>query len=117
MGNEVQTRRLADYDRTVATIHQLTEVRFKLAAYIPTLTGAAIALLATSGLGPSTKAALAIGGLIFSIGIVLYDLRNSQHYNSAVGRAERLEAALELDQFGSDKSRRTVRLTEGHDPQ
>ncbi len=103
MPDEHEPARLADYDRTVATIHQLTEVRFKLAAFLPALTGAAVALLATSELGPLTKASLAVGGLTFSLGIVLYDLRNSQHYNSAIGRAEQLETFLGFDTFGSDQ--------------
>jgi len=34
---------------------------------------------------------------------VLYDLRNSQHYDSAVGRAEAMETMLGLDTFGSDQ--------------
>ena len=96
--------RLADYERTVSTIHQLTEVRFKLAAFLPALTGAAVVLLTSSELGPLTKATLAVGGLMFSLGIVLYDLRNSQHYNSATGRAEQLERVLGLEKFGSDKN-------------
>jgi hypothetical protein len=103
MSDEREAVRLVDYDRTVATIHQLTEVRFKLAAFLPPLTGAAVALLTASGLGPLSVVTLALGGLTFSIGIVLYDLRNSQHYNSAVGRAEHLEAALGFDTFESDK--------------
>ena len=103
MPDEKQTVQLADYDHTVATIHQLTEVRFKLAAFLPALTGAAVALLATSELGPLHKASLAVGGMIFSLGIVLYDLRNSQHYNSAIGRAEALERALGCDRFGFDQ--------------
>ena len=96
--------RLADYERTVSTIHQLTEVRFKLAAFLPALTGAAVVLLTSSELGPLTKATLAAGGLMFSLGIVLYDLRNSQHYNNATSRAEQLEQVLGLEKFGSDKN-------------
>lgn len=103
VSDDRQTARLVDYERTVATIHQLTEVRFKLAAFLPALTGAAVALLAASELGPLTTATLGFGGLCFSLGIVLYDLRNSQHYNSAIGRATELEKVLGFDVFAPDR--------------
>ena len=61
--------------------------------------------MTTSELGPLTKASLAVGELTISLAIVLYDLRNSQHYNSAVGRAEHLEAIIGFDRFGSDQCR------------
>lgn len=80
----------------------LTDVRFKLAAFVPALTGAAVALLTKSSLPWWSQSALALGGLVFVLGIVLYDLRNSQHYNSAVGRAEMLEQRLYLDTAEED---------------
>jgi hypothetical protein len=104
MPDEREAARLNDYDRTVATVHQLTEVRFKLAAFLPALTGGAVALLASSELGPLTKASLALGGLIFSLGIVLYDLRNSQIYNAAIGRARPLKW------FSASTCARTTRI-------
>jgi hypothetical protein len=104
MPDEREAARLTDYDRTVATVHQLTEVRFKLAAFLPALTGGAVALLASSKLGPLTKASLALGGLIFSLGKVLYDLRNSQIYNAAIGRAKALEVVLGFDVCEDDEN-------------
>jgi hypothetical protein len=95
-------RLVVDYEQTVGVIEQLTDVRFKLVAFVPALTGAAVALLGSLDVDALTRAALAAGGLGFTLGIVLYDLRNSQLYNSAIGRAQHLEEALEFRKFGCD---------------
>lgn len=66
-----QVRRLADYEQTVAQVRQLTEVRFKLVALVPTLTAAAVALLSSSNVDGLTRAVLAAGGLGVAFGIVV----------------------------------------------
>jgi hypothetical protein len=96
------TRRLADYERTCAVIGQLTEVRFKLAAFVPTVTGAAVGLLLTGKAQPLAQGSLAIGGIVFVLGIVVYDLRNTQHYGTAIGRATELEELIEFDVVADD---------------
>lgn len=98
-------RHSLDYERTCDVVKTLTDVRLRLAAFVPIVTGAAAALITTSdreSLTAYERAFLAGGGLLFMLGIVIYDLRNSQHYNSAVGRAQALEDMLGFEQIGDD---------------
>ena len=115
-----------DYDETTDLLRTLTDVRFKLLAFVPTISGAAIGLL---GRGRSTAELLAIGavGLLATLGIVVYELRNTQIYDYAVHRAKELEARLGLMSvfgtgatggFFSERPGRDVRifgLPVGHD--
>lgn len=84
-----------DYNETTDLMRGLTDVRFKLVAFVPTISGAAIALL---GHGRSTSELLAVGllGLVATVGIVIFDLRNTQLLDYAVLRAQRLEERLGL---------------------
>jgi len=84
-----------DYGQTADLLRSLTDVRFKLLALVPTLTGTAVALL-----GRPRPAAELLGvgllGLVATLGVLLYDLRNTQIYDYAVHRARELEARLDL---------------------
>lgn len=113
-----RTERLRlDYDQTTDLMRTLTDVRFKLLALVPTLSGAAIALL---GHPSSASQLVAVGalGLSATVGILLYELRNSQLYDYATRRAQELEGALELVSFGggatgglfSERPDRSLRL-------
>jgi hypothetical protein len=94
--------RMGEYSEVVGMIRLLTDVRFKLAALIPALTGAAVAVIVgADDIDPLTQAVLGLGGFAFAVGIVIYDLRNSQIYNGAIGRATALEASL-FDRYGGD---------------
>jgi hypothetical protein len=90
-----------DYQQTTDFLRMLTDVRFKLLALVPTLSGAAVALI---GHPSSAVQLLALGllGLIATLGILVYELRNSQLFDYAARRAERLESALELASLGDD---------------
>jgi len=83
----------ADYEQTTSLVRTLTDVRFKLLAFVPTISGAAIAVL---GHGRSTGELLAVGilGLAATLGIVVYELRNTQLYDYAIHRAKELERRL-----------------------
>ena len=98
---DIPELRIADYRLVVAFVNGLTDVRFKLAAFIPTLTAAGVALITSADVEPLTQAMLGFGGLVFVLGIVVYDLRNSQLYNGAIGRAMALEETL-FDRYGGD---------------
>jgi hypothetical protein len=82
-----------DYNQTTDLMRGLTDVRFKLVAFVPTISGAAIAVL---GHGHSTPELLAVGllGLVATVGIVIFDLRNTQLLDYAVLRAKSLEEQL-----------------------
>ena len=67
--------------------------RFKLLAIVPTISGAAVAFLSR---GRPAGELLAVGliGLAATLGVVLYEVRNTQLYDYAVRRAKELEARL-----------------------
>jgi hypothetical protein len=85
----------------------LADVRFKLLAFLPTLGGIAVFVLSGVGLQagqaptPSTPELLvavllvSVLGFLATLGITLYDQRNSELYNALIYRAKYLEA-----QFG-----------------
>jgi hypothetical protein len=82
-----------DYVQTAPILRELAEVRFKLLAFVPTVSGAAIAFLRHPG---SAAELLGVGlvGLIATAGLLVYDLRNSQLYRGALERATFLEHRL-----------------------
>jgi hypothetical protein len=95
-----------DYQWTNDQIKLLTDIRFRLIAIASPLVGTAVTLLSAQTLGttsaaptqPATAAvltaAVALFGFMVTLGVVLYDLRNSQLYNALVHRAKILEGVL-----------------------
>jgi hypothetical protein len=118
-----------DYEQTLATYRQLAEIRFKLLAFVPALSGVAVALLAREDLALDRWATVAVAmlGFLVTLGIVLYDQRNTQFYNGAITRAQELERCLGFPKFGGDlnpglfgsrkdhRTRRLLGLPIGHD--
>jgi hypothetical protein len=88
--------RSLDYEQVVGIITLLTDVRFKLLALVPTISGTAVGLLTSTDLEPTTQVVLAMLGFVVTLGIVFYEQRNTQFYNNAIGRAEYLEKELRL---------------------
>lgn len=88
-----------DYDRTTQFLHAFTDVRIKLLAVVPTISGAAVGLL-----GEPRPAAELIGvsllGLVATLGIFVYELRNAQLYDTMIRRAGELERLLGLPSVG-----------------
>jgi hypothetical protein len=86
-----------DYEQTTDLLRLLTDVRFKLLALVPTISGAAVAII---GRGASAAELMAVGalGLVATIGIFLYELRNTRLYDEAARRAQLLESKLGLDE-------------------
>jgi hypothetical protein len=85
-----------DYEQVVGVFQLLTDVRFKLLAFVPSISGAAAALLTATKITSGIQAALAAVGFLVTLGIVIYDQRNTQLYNNVIGRAEHLEDTLRL---------------------
>ncbi|HTO25055.1 MAG TPA: hypothetical protein VMJ49_04075 [Gaiellaceae bacterium] len=106
-----------DYEQTNDLLRTLTDVRFKLLAVVPTLAGAAVAFL---GRGRSAAELLAVGlvGLVATLGLVLYEIRNTQVYDYAVARASSLESQLGIGLF-KDRPGKSIRVfgigVAGHD--
>jgi hypothetical protein len=97
-----------DYQQTTDLLRTLTDVRFKLLALVPTLSGAAVAVLGH----PSSAAELiSVGllGLTATLGVLLYELRNSQLSDYALRRAQSLEGELGLGLYRG-RPERTLRL-------
>ena len=84
-----------DYGATTDLLRTLTDVRFKLLAFVPTIAGAAVGFF---GRPRPAAELLAVGliGLVATLGVLLYELRNSQVYDYAVERAQELEGGLGL---------------------
>lgn len=90
-----------DYEQTTGLLGAINDVRFKLLALVPTLSGAAVAVL---GRPSSTAVLLGVGliGLIATIGVLLYELRNTQLYHYGLRRAQKLERELGLMSLDGD---------------
>jgi hypothetical protein len=92
VGHEDELLRL-EYESAAQLLGQLTEIRFKLLALVPTLTGAVVALMRP---GRSGVEILAIGalGLAATSGVLAYELRNGELCRRATGRVDHLESVL-----------------------
>ncbi len=85
----------AEYDQINNNFRMLAETRFKLLAFVPTLSGAAVYLLSkmTAGAGSdySIVGFISVLGFLATLGITFYDQRNSELYNLLVARGGELE--------------------------
>jgi hypothetical protein len=79
-----------EYARATALLDDLTDVRFKLLALVPTLSGTAVGLLRA---GESAVTLLAVGllGLAATLGILVYELRNTETRIELLDRIEAIE--------------------------
>lgn len=82
-----------EYDYASRLLGNLTEIRFKLLALVPTLSGAVVALVSSQRSGVEL---LAIGGLGLAAtsGVLAYELRNGELRRRATDRVNRLETEL-----------------------
>jgi hypothetical protein len=89
LSNNHDERLRLDYGQTTGLLRDLNDVRFKLLAFVPTVSGAAVALLSRN---PDTAELVGVGaiGLAATVGIVLYELANAQLYDYAAARAREL---------------------------
>ncbi len=96
-----------DYQQTIGLLAGIGDVRFKLLALVPTLSGAAVAVL---GRPSSSAELLAVGaiGLIATLGVLLYELRNTQLYDYGLNRAQMLEESSGLRGAGRRRRARAA---------
>ena len=101
-----------DYEQTTQLLRTLTDIRFKLLAFIPTLAGVSVGFFGRARPGLEL---VAIGtlGLVATLGVFLYELRNSQLYTAAAGRAAAIEQQLGLSGGGLDAHDRGLPLVYG----
>jgi hypothetical protein len=93
----------ADYLQTCAYFHALHEVRFKLLALLPIVSGASIILM-PSGTSADKQVALAAVGLIVTLGLTIYDQRNSMIYDRLIRRARMLEIQMNFQPLPGDRA-------------
>jgi hypothetical protein len=84
---------LAEYREVSNNFRMLTDIRFKLLAFLPIAAGAATAVLARGGATTLTFA-FSLFGLVVTIGLVTYNARNDQLYDTLVARAAAIERYL-----------------------
>lgn len=99
-----------EYEHASRLLGSLTEIRFKLLALVPTVTGAVVALVSPGRTGVEL---LAIGalGLVVTSGVLTYELRNGELRRRVSGRVHRIEVALFPDgPLAGGRGGRTPRL-------
>jgi hypothetical protein len=84
---------LAEYGEVSSNFRMLTDIRFKLLAFLPLAAGTAAAVL-TRGNATTLTLAFSLFGLVVTIGLVTYNARNDQLYNTLVARAAAIERNL-----------------------
>jgi hypothetical protein len=84
-----------DYEQTAGQIGALTDVRFKLLGFVPTIATAAVVIL---GGHPTTGALVSVGllGLVATVGILIYELRNIEALDAALDQSDDLRRLLGL---------------------
>jgi len=104
---------LAEYAEVSGNFRMLTDIRFKLLAFLPVAAGAAGAVLAR-GTASALTLAFSLFGLVVTIGLVTYNARNDQLYDTLVGRAAAIERSLGIpDGAFANRPRAWLHLAHG----
>src|SRR5690242_7571927 len=98
-----------EYERATTLFDDLTDVRFKLLALVPTLSGTAVGLLRA---GESSVTLLAVGilGLAATLGILVYELRNIDLRHGLAVRIKQIEHELIGRELLGSRSERSWKL-------
>lgn len=89
---DIDTARL-DYEVTASHYKELHETRFRLLALLPIVAGVAITLV-PEHTSPNQHVALGALGVIATVGLTIYDQRNTQIYDRLVKRGRLLERLM-----------------------
>lgn len=90
---------LKEYGEVSSNFRMLTDIRFKLLAFLPIAAAAAAAALNNNS-ATVPGLALSLFGLVVTLGIVTYNARNDQLYKELVDRAATIERSLGLPDGG-----------------
>jgi hypothetical protein len=107
------------YEQTCATWRMLVDVRFKLFALVPTLSLISLATVFGGGdptkyFSPTLRLLFAILGLVVTLGLLIYELRNSQLHDDLISRGRKIEDELGVD-TGVFRGRLTAKGLIKHD--
>ena len=83
-----------EYSEVLNNFRMLTDIRFKLLAFLPI--AAAVAAALSKGSPNRVGLAIPLFGLVATIGLATYNARNDQLYNELVGRAAAIERSLHI---------------------
>ena len=84
----------ADYSESAAHFRVLADVRFKLLAIAPALVGLGFGTLAKADATPQLEIGLGSMGWLVTVGLIAYELRNTQLYDATRQRLQTLEARM-----------------------
>ena len=93
---------LALYAQVCVTWRELIGTRFKLLGLVPTISVLLQAAILSGdgfgkGLSPLTKIGLAVFGFLATLGLLIYDLRNSELHDDLISRGRKIEEELGVD--------------------
>jgi hypothetical protein len=90
------------YEQTCTTWRMLVDVRFKLFALVPTASLISLATVFSGGdstkyFSPTLRLLFASLGLAATLGLLTYELRNSQLHDDLISRGRKIEDELGVD--------------------
>jgi preprotein translocase subunit YajC len=85
---------LTEYSEVSSTFRMLTDIRFKLLAFLPTAAAAAEA--PKPEYSGANELAFSLFGLVVTIGLVTYNARNDQLYDEWIARAAAIERSINI---------------------
>lgn len=91
--------RLVIYNQVCQSWRTLTDVRFKLLGFVPTVSGVILITLLSrtqpgQGLTPTMRTAIILFGLVVTVALYIYERRNSELYDDLISRGRRIEQEL-----------------------
>jgi hypothetical protein len=90
------------YGEICSSWRMLTDVRFKLLGFVPTVSVVILISLLSrdtpgTGLTPMMRMAVSVFGLLITLALYIYERRNSELYDDLVSRGRRIEKELGID--------------------
>lgn len=84
------------YGQICTSWHVLIDIRFKLLGFVPAVSVVLLANLlsadgAAKGLSPAIKIMIAALGLVATLALLIYDLRNSELHDDLISRGRKIE--------------------------
>ena len=112
MSSERRDALLAEYGEVSSNFRMLTDIRFKLLAFLPLAAGAAAAVL-TRGNGTTLTLAFSLFGLVVTIGLVTYNARNARRMRLTARKSSALLDSMMVTSSryaGNSRAKTLIRL-------